>query len=88
MKDYETYFLIELSTTSNLQVITSAVLILSLQDVFHSHRWTVWFAAIFGTIYTLFYLEKNKLLETLFYVLVGVLPGVFIVLFNSSSVDE
>lgn len=44
-------------------------------------QWEIWVAAITGTVYTFLFLEKNKLLETVFYVFHGLGPG--LVLFGT-----
>uniref|UniRef100_H2ZKZ2 Monocyte to macrophage differentiation factor n=1 Tax=Ciona savignyi TaxID=51511 RepID=H2ZKZ2_CIOSA len=48
-------------------------------------RWAVWLAAMLGTAYTFFFLEKYKLLDTLLYVAVGLIPGVLTYLYTTDQ---
>ncbi|CAK8681801.1 unnamed protein product [Clavelina lepadiformis] len=47
-------------------------------------QWAIWLAAVLGTMYTFIFLEKFKLLETLFYLFVGIVPGVLALMYNPS----
>jgi len=59
-----------------------------MDNPFSGFQWVVWVAAVLGTLYSLYFLEKNKLVETLLYVLVGVSPGIYMIAFNSSQIDQ
>lgn len=57
------------------------LLLASIDESLRWLQWEVWLAAIVGTVYTFLYLDKNKLLETVFYVFHGLGPG--LVLFGT-----
>jgi len=59
-----------------------------MDNPFSGFQWIVWSAAVIGTLYSLYFLEKNKLVEILLYLLVGVSPGIYMILFNSSKIDQ
>ena len=42
-------------------------------------------AAVFGTLYTFLFLERYKLLDTIFYIIVGIVPALLVYLTNTSD---
>ncbi|XP_078482865.1 monocyte to macrophage differentiation factor [Ciona intestinalis] len=64
---------------------TPWLILINLPDKIVWLRWGIWVAAVLGTTYTFMFLEKYKLLDTLLYVAVGLVPGVATYLYTSDD---